>query len=264
MGSPRTRPAALWIAGAAVACAIGVGSAVTAGVAAPGETRDARATAARTVPPPIASRPTTKEAWTARVLLPVHTRSAPRASARKTSKLDVHAPYDRGPHVLLVLGARSTKTHGVWYRVLLDQRPNDAAGWVPAAAVQVTRTPYRVVVRLGSRTLELVRAGKVVGRWSAAIGTPANPSPTGRFAVSEIVKQANPSGFYGTYIITLTAHSLKLSDFDGGDGRVALHGTNRASLIGQAVSHGCVRLVNAVATRLGRTIPAGTPVDILQ
>ena len=69
------------------------------------------------------------------------------------------APYDGGPHVLLVLGVRSTAADGVWYRVLLTSRPNTASGWVPAEAVQVTRTPYRVVVRPGARTLQLSSRG---------------------------------------------------------------------------------------------------------
>jgi lipoprotein-anchoring transpeptidase ErfK/SrfK len=249
MRAPRRRPAALAAAGLAAACA------AVALTAAP-------ATAA-TAPRAIASRPTTTEAWTARVLLPVHTRSAPRASARKTSKLPVTAPYNGGSNVLLVLAARAGRENGVWYRVRLASRPNDAAGWVPAEAVQVKRTPYRVVVRLGARKLELLRAGKVVGRWSVAIGTPANPTPAGRFAISEIVRQPRASGFFGTYIITVTAHSENLSEFDGGDGRVALHGTNRPQLLGQAVSHGCVRLSNPVATRIARTVPPGAPVDIL-
>ena len=77
------------------------------------------------------------------------------------------------------------------------------------------------------------------------------------------MRQKNPNGFFGTYILTLTAHSLNLSEFDGGDGRVALHGTSQPQLLGQAVSHGCVRLANAVATRLARTVPAGSPVDIV-
>jgi lipoprotein-anchoring transpeptidase ErfK/SrfK len=111
--------------------------------------------------------------------------------------------------------------------------------------------------------MDLLRKGKRVGRWKVAVGTPANPTPTGRFAVSEVVRQRNPKGFFGTYIITISAHSENLSEFDGGDGRVALHGTNRASLLGQAVSHGCVRLDNRVATRLGRSVPPGAPVDIL-
>ena len=103
--------------------------------------------------------------------------------------------------------------------------------------------------------------GTIAGRWTVAIGTPANPTPIGRFALSEIVKQPRASGFFGTYIITLTAHSENPSEFDGGDGRVALHGTNQPQLLGQAVSHGCERLSNPVATRIAKTAPAGAPVE---
>jgi len=247
----RRRPAVALAAGAAVAwAALAGGLGQVASAATPG-------------PRAIASRPTTKEAWTARVLLPVHTRTAPRASARRTGKLSVTAPYNQGPHVLLVLNAHADRKNGVWYKVRLPSRPNTAAGWIPDDAVRVTRTRYRIVVRLGARSTELLKAGKVVGRWRSAIGTSANPTPTGRFALSEVVKQPNPNGFFGTYILTLTAHSPNLSDFEGGDGRVALHGTSLPQLLGQAVSHGCVRLPNGAATRLGRTVPPGAPVDIL-
>jgi lipoprotein-anchoring transpeptidase ErfK/SrfK len=247
MGRRIARPAALAVAGAA-SLGLLAGAAVPAGASAP------------TV---VASRPTTKEAWTARVLLPVSTRSAPRASARRTHKLSVTAPYNRGPNVLLVLAARRMKKDGVWYRLLLPNRPNTASGWVRAEAVQVRRTRYRVVVNLSTRRLSLLRGGRAVGTWAAAVGTTTNPTPSGRFAVSELVRQRNPKGFFGTYIITLTAHSASLNEFDGGDGRVAIHGTSRPGLLGQRVSHGCIRISNAVATRLGRTIPPGTPVDVL-
>ncbi len=267
MGPQRPRTASRVMRGAgalAVGCALAVTAFVGtagAGPAASG-TRAATATTMATANAPVASRPTTREAWTARIVIPVHARSAPKASARRVAKVDAIAPYNKGPHVLLVLAARSTK-QGVWYRVLLNNRPNDAAGWVPAEAVRVEKTPYRIVVHIGARSLELLKGGKRLGKWTVAVGSTANPTPVGRFALSEVVKQANPSGFFGTYILTLSAHSEHLSDFDGGDGRVALHGTNRASLLGQAVSHGCVRLANAVATRIGRTVPAGAPVDIL-
>ncbi len=248
---------------AVLVASLALASTATA-LAAPSWGNGQSATARTSAPRPIASRPTTKEAWTARLILPVNARSAPKASAKKIARLSTAAPYDGGPHVLLVVGVRSTKADGVWYRVRLTSRPNTAAGWVPDDAVRVTRTRYRVVVRLSTRKLRLLKAGRIVGSWTVAIGMPSNPTPTGRFAVSEVVKQAKPGGFYGTYIMTLSAHSLKLSEFDGGDGRVALHGTNRASLLGQAVSHGCVRLSNAVATKLGRTVPPGAPVDILR
>ncbi len=257
MGSHvRRRPLALGIAVGAVACAVALGGGLAGAAGSPSED-------ATSVPRPIASRPTTKEAWTARIVIPVNARSAPRASARRIAKLGAAAPYNGGPNVLLVLGARSTRADGVWYQVRLLSRPNDAAGWVPDDAVRVERTTYRVGITLSTRTMQLFRAGRVVGQWKVAVGTSANPTPTGSFALSEIVKQKDPGGFFGTYILTLSAHSLNLSEFDGGDGRVALHGTSQPQLLGQAVSHGCVRLGNAVATKIARTVPAGAPVDIV-
>jgi lipoprotein-anchoring transpeptidase ErfK/SrfK len=212
---------------------------------------------------PVASRPTSAQAWTARIVVPVHPRSAPRAGARRLPMLTGVAPYNGNPEVLLVMGATSSPRHGVWYRVLLNSRPNTATGWVPAAAVRVTRTTSRVLVDLSERRVTVYRGGRVAARWTAAVGTGANPTPTGRFAVSEIVRQPRPGGFFGPFIISLTAHSQRLSDFDGGDGRVALHGTNRPGLLGSAVSHGCVRLSNAAITRIARMVPPGAPVDIV-
>jgi lipoprotein-anchoring transpeptidase ErfK/SrfK len=230
----------------------------------PAELAEAAPRPAKQVAPrPIAARPTSVEAWTARIVVPVHPRTAPRANARRMPKLTGVAPYNGNPETLLVMGATTSVRHGVWYRVLLNSRPNDATGWVPAAAVRVTKTPYRVLVDLSERRVTLHRRGRAVARWTAVVGSPANPTPTGRFAVSEIVRQPRPGGFFGAYIISLTAHSEKLSDFDGGDGRIALHGTNRTGLLGRAVSHGCVRLSNPAITRIARVVPPGAPVDVV-
>lgn len=218
----------------------------------------------KVAPRPVASRPTTAEAWTARVMVPVHPRTAPRAGAKRMSKLTGLAPYNGNPESLLVVGATTSVKNGVWYKVLLPSRPNDATGWVPAAAVRVTKTPYRVVVDISDRELTLLRRGKAVGTWKVAVGTNANPTPVGSFAVSEIVPQRTTTGFYGSHIVTLTSHSENLNEFDGGDGRVALHGTNRPDLLGGAVSHGCVRLTNEAITRIARVVPAGAPVDIVE
>ncbi len=197
------------------------------------------------------------------MVVPVHTRSAPRANAKRLTKLTGVGPYNGNPETLLVVGATSRVKGGVWYRVLLDSRPNDATGWVPAAAVRVKKTFYRVEVDLSERSLSILRRGKVVGRWNVAVGTSADPTPTGRFAISEIVRQSRPTGFFGSHIITLSAHSEHLNEFDGGDGRVALHGTDRPELLGRAISHGCVRMSNASIARVARMAPPGTPIDIV-
>jgi hypothetical protein len=54
----------------------------------------------------------------------------------------------------------------------------------------------------------------------------------------------------------LGTHRLNL-----GDG-YALHGTNRPETVGQAVSHGCVRLRNEDIAKLYEMVPVGTPVYI--
>jgi lipoprotein-anchoring transpeptidase ErfK/SrfK len=53
-----------------------------------------------------------------------------------------------------------------------------------------------------------------------------------------------------------------LKRFAGGDGQVGIHGTNQPWLIGQSVSHGCIRVNNASIRRLARVLPLGTPVVI--
>jgi lipoprotein-anchoring transpeptidase ErfK/SrfK len=54
----------------------------------------------------------------------------------------------------------------------------------------------------------------------------------------------------------LGTHRLNL-----GEG-YALHGTNKPESIGQAVSHGCIRLRNEDILRLKRLMPIGTPVTV--
>jgi hypothetical protein len=73
---------------------------------APAGAGPAEAAAAKKVAPrPIAARPTSVEAWAARIVVPVHPRTAPRASARRLPKLTGVAPYNGNPETLLVLGA---------------------------------------------------------------------------------------------------------------------------------------------------------------
>jgi lipoprotein-anchoring transpeptidase ErfK/SrfK len=68
--------------------------------------------------------------------------------------------------------------------------------------------------------------------------------------------------FFGPFVLVTSAYS-KLSDWPGG-GLAGIHGTDQPGLLGQAVSHGCVRVANAVALELERLAPLGTPVDLLR
>ena len=68
--------------------------------------------------------------------------------------------------------------------------------------------------------------------------------------------------FYGAYALETSASS-RLTDWPD-DGIVGIHGTDRPELLGQAVSHGCVRVSNVVARRLARVAPLGTPIDVVR
>ncbi|MBI2684183.1 MAG: L,D-transpeptidase [Actinobacteria bacterium] len=230
--------------------------------------------AAPAKPPPVAGiydraggatafAPNRTGSWSARVIIRTRSRLGPSQLSAPGPWVSTEAPYARGDQVLLVQDAQRDARGTVWYRLLLTSRPNDRTAWLPADALALRRNPWRVRVFIGQRRAQLLRAGRVQKTWRVVVGRPIYPTPVGRFAISEIVPQDLPGGFFGPFIVTLTAHSNKLNDFAGGDGRVALHGTSRPSLLGTAASHGCVRFSNRAITTIARLAPPGTPVDVL-
>ena len=168
------------------------------------------------------------------------------------------------PQTLLVLDAAS---HGGrdWVKVLLPDRPNGSAGWVPRDRVALRRTPYWIDVRTRARQVTVYRHGRRIRRFRAVVGKPATPTPHGLAAIYERNRQPQPRAFLGPWSLPLTVHSNVLESYGGGPGRVAIHGRAGASLrdpLGTARSHGCVRVLNRDVSWLARKIPAGTPVRL--
>jgi len=148
-----------------------------------------------------------------------------------------------------------------WYRVQLPTLPNGSRGWVRAADVRLFTVRSRIVVDLGARTLALYRNGRSVLRARVAVGAPSTPTPVGRYYVNERFLLSSPNGPFGVAALGISAHSDVLRDWVQ-NGPIALHGTDEPALIGEAASHGCVRLSNSAMKRLFRLAPAGTPVVI--
>lgn len=117
-------------------------------------------------------------------------------------------------------------------------------------------------VDLAAKTLTWWRDGRVALVTAVAIGAPETPTPAGAFFVTDLLDNADNNGPYGPYALGLSAHSDTLSEFAGGDGRIGIHGTDAPSSIGQALSHGCVRVPNDIVALLARSVPLGTPVTI--
>jgi lipoprotein-anchoring transpeptidase ErfK/SrfK len=151
---------------------------------------------------------------------------------------------------------------GTWLGVVSPNAGNNHVGWVPASAVSLSRVTWQLMVSLSARKLTVLDNGQVKQRYSVAIGAPDAPTPTGRFAVTDRLLTGDPAGPYGCCILALSARAPHaIQDWSGGN-RIAIHSTPETETIGEAVSHGCVRLTLAEGQWLINHIPLGTPAII--
>jgi lipoprotein-anchoring transpeptidase ErfK/SrfK len=134
-------------------------------------------------------------------------------------------------------------------------------GWLPLKAGSLFSQPRTLVIDLSKRKLTVFHRGKLTDTYPVAIGTPATPTPRGRFAVTDRLR-VRPGTPYGCCILALTAHQPKIAQGWGGGDRVAIHATPDLSVIGKRVSHGCVRASDKALHRLMRQVRLGTPVTI--
>jgi lipoprotein-anchoring transpeptidase ErfK/SrfK len=148
--------------------------------------------------------------------------------------------------------------------VRLQQRPNESTAWISAEGIEITETPYRIVVDLTEHRVRLLNLGEVLLDVPAIIGRPETPTPAGHYFVTML--QPGPSAGYGDRVLVLSAHSETIDDWQGsGDAVVAIHGPlgNEGSVdLAGATSNGCVRVHMVNLNTLAATVPPGTPVDI--
>ncbi len=160
------------------------------------------------------------------------------------------------PRVLL-----TTAVRGQWTQVLMPTRPNGSTGWIHTADADLSTVDDAVDVDLAARTLTWTRGNQVVLRVPSAVGARSTPTPTGTFFVTDVVPY-DPNGPDGAWVIALNGHSDAYTSFEGGDARIAIHGTNDPSSIGEAVSNGCVRVDAGPLDALRAQLPLGTPVTV--
>jgi lipoprotein-anchoring transpeptidase ErfK/SrfK len=151
---------------------------------------------------------------------------------------------------------------GDWLEVQLNTRPNQTTAWIRASDVALRQTTHRIVVSLASRSMSVYDGDNVVMQAPLAVGDPTTPTPRGSYYIDGAVRTPDPTGVYGPYQLSVAAFSEVLMSFGSGVGQIAMHGTNAPSLIGSAVSNGCLRMNNADVTRLANTVEIGTPVQI--
>lgn len=238
------------------------------------------------VPPTTTVASTTTTPAPTTTLAPTTTTSAPQEVGRTVSGLDDHqtlvaktpaevevfaAPGDLEPSRTLepttILGTATVLVvvegpESGWARVMLPGRPNGSEGWIETAGMTLYVVESHIEVDLSDRQLSYYEDGEEVLTTTVAIGSSNNPTPTGTFFVTDNVTLKNPDGPWGPHALGLSGRSDTVMEYNGGDGIIGIHGTNKPQSIGSDASLGCVRAPNDVITRLHETIRIGTPVTI--
>lgn len=106
-----------------------------------------------------------------------------------------------------------------------------------------------ILINTATRRLYLLNSGRVERVYPVAVGKPSTPTPTGNFQV--LLKRKWPGGALGSRWIQFTWRQH------------GIHGTNQPWLIGQAVSHGCVRMYNRDVNEVYDRVEIGTPIRII-
>jgi lipoprotein-anchoring transpeptidase ErfK/SrfK len=209
---------------------------------------------------------TTLAAGTSFTAQPIGTEVAVHQAPEESSRSEAYPnpwqldenPEHSVPQVFLV-----TEQNQDWAQVLLPVRPNGTTGWVKKSEVRLTPNRFRIEVSLGAHQITVYDGENVMIQEPVAIGKESTPTPTGKYYTRVLLKAPDPNTVYGPYAYGLSGHSEVLTEFNGGDAEVGIHGNNDASVLGQSVSAGCIRMSNESITRLAGILPLGTPVEIL-
>lgn len=211
--------------------------------------------AGRSTPQAVVALPAAGELTVPKVVA----RAAPRATAPSVKVLRQFRA-DFRQQVVLAVGATVGSDGQLWYRLSLPMRPNNTYGWVSAKQLELHHVANRILININKRRLQVLSGKRVLYTTTVAVGRPGMETPTGNYYVQ--VRFHPDDTFLGVFAFETSAYS-KLTDWPGG-GVVGIHGTSMPQLLGQAVSHGCVRMSNQAALMLKKLVPLGTPITIVQ
>jgi len=159
--------------------------------------------------------------------------------------------------------ASATDTDRFWTRPFTRSTPNQQNQNASAAE----EPPARLILSLEERHLNVVREGKPTIRYEVAVGQADWQTPTGNFAVMSKIE--NPAWQH-----PITKEEIPpgpdnplgnrwIGFWSNGEAQIGFHGTNQEELIGEAVSHGCVRMRNRDIKHLYNLVEIGTTVEVL-
>ncbi len=140
----------------------------------------------------------------------------------------------------------------------------DATTYLPD---QPEVTIIRLVVKLSKRRVFVYRGKQTIASYPIAVGKPGWETPVGDYRVFNMEKNPIFKSFKSGHIIYPGADNPLgvrwIGIWTDGKTQLGFHGTNEPELIGQAVSHGCIRMRNKDVVALFDQVEIGTPVKVV-
>jgi lipoprotein-anchoring transpeptidase ErfK/SrfK len=120
----------------------------------------------------------------------------------------------------------------------------------------------RLLVNIPARKMVLMEDGKILKMYSVAVGKRSTPSPTGTFYIASHV--VNPTYSHaGKVVGPGPGNPVGTRWMSIGFQGYGIHGTNHPESIGNAASHGCIRLRNHDVEELFQLVRVGDEVDLI-
>ncbi len=144
----------------------------------------------------------------------------------------------------------------------------EAVTFIPDEALSSANvtSETRLVLKLGDRRVYVYQGDNIKASYPVAIGKADWETPTGTFEVFLMEKDPIFKSFKTGNIIEPGPDNPLGARWIGfwtnGKIQIGFHGTNEPELIGQAVSHGCVRMRNEDVIALYEQVGLGTKVIV--
>lgn len=124
----------------------------------------------------------------------------------------------------------------------------------------------RLVVDLSDRQVTLYQDDAVPLTYEIAVGREGWETPSGKFSILSMQRHPVWQNPISGEVVAASAENPLGSRWIGfwtdGTHQIGFHGTNQDDLIGQAVSHGCIRMRDAEIQALFTQVAVGTPVVV--
>lgn len=140
----------------------------------------------------------------------------------------------------------------------------------PTVPTETKAQALRLEIRLSRRQVTLYRGNALVKNYAIAVGRPGWETPVGAYEVKQMIKNptwihplqkgvvipgGDPENPLGRYWIGF---------WTDGKNWIGFHGTPTPRSVGQAASHGCIRMYNKDVEELFKQVTVGTVVTVVK